>query len=558
MDRRLPLLLLAVAAALPLLSLWGHPGRALADPLSELPVKLWMHERFLGEGLLSGDPGGIGFPVGGRLNNPDPVGMVVTGALRPLVGQAWAWNLLVWLQTWANAAAVWALVRALGAPRGAVLAGVAFALTPLVLVYCVTGAVSDMLVLWPWPMAIRAVVRGLDEERAWRFGIEAAAWALVGLVACPYHAATFAPLAVPLLLLVRHRPPWRLVVGLVLPLAAGAGAYGAWLRALTEASTALPAELIAATRHAPPFPFLAPTHVDRYTAWLSDFVATGPDALLVRSAGSRYFRAFSPGLVLIALALAGLGRRGWVWALAALWCAVAATGPFLPITGDVAVGTNPVWSLAWRWMGGALLLEPFRYALPAALALAVVAGLGVERLAARWGRWVPLVAVPAWLAELVWVSPVPVPLLTADLSVPAAYARLDEALGPGAVVALPFFDRGTDRFVRVHFLHQLVHDRPIPDQVTGFPPTYLVDNQFTASLLAPETRDNRLHVVVRDPSRIDADLERLRADGVAGVVVEPRWYASDAVWREVRARLDAVATPVLIDGVWIYPLDAVE
>jgi hypothetical protein len=243
-----------------------------------------------------------------------------------------------------------------------------------------------------------------------------------------------------------------------------------------------------------------------------------------------------------------------VWALAAVWCAVIATGPFLPVTADWAVGENPAWYLAWRWMGGALVLEPFRYALPAVLALCVVAGLGLDRLSARWGRWVGLVAVAGWLAELVWLSPVPVPLPTAALSTSAAFVRLDEALGPGPVVELPYFDRGTDRFVRWHFLHQLEHGRPIPDEVTGFPPRYLTENQFTATLLAAETRDNRLHVVVTDPLRVGADLERLRADGVAGFVVDPRWYGSEPTWREVRTALGKVATPVVIDGVWIFAL----
>ena len=50
-----------------------------------------------------------------------------------------------------------ALVRSQVRSRGAALYGaVVFVLTPLVLVYCVAGAVTDMLNLWPWALALWA------------------------------------------------------------------------------------------------------------------------------------------------------------------------------------------------------------------------------------------------------------------------------------------------------------------------------------------------------------------------------------------------------------------
>ena len=53
------------AAALPLLFVMGEPGLFLADPLSELPVKLWGWDTFaLDSGrFLGGQVDGISYPM---------------------------------------------------------------------------------------------------------------------------------------------------------------------------------------------------------------------------------------------------------------------------------------------------------------------------------------------------------------------------------------------------------------------------------------------------------------------------------------------------------------
>ena len=92
----------------------------------------------------------------------------------------------------------------------------------------------------------------------------------------------------------------------------------------------------------------------------------------------------------------------------------------------------PVWHLLDRAFPGAKLLnEPFRYGLGAAFGLAVCAAYA--------GR-VAAYAVPLWLAELVFVSPVPVPLPVAPIEIPPAYSRLE---GDGE--ALVYHDRDYHR-----------------------------------------------------------------------------------------------------------------
>jgi hypothetical protein len=245
------------------------------------------------------------------------------------------------------------------------------------------------------------------------------------------------------------------------------------------------------------------------------------------------------------------------WVVAAGFCVLASTGPFLPVTRDIAA-TIPV-NLVWRLVhdglpGGAWILEPFRYALPAALALAVAGALGADALATRFGSGASTLVVQAWLLELAFLSPVPVPLPTASVVIPAEYAALDALVGPGALLELPYFDRGTDRFRRVHFLNQLAHGRPIADEVIGFPARYLRENQYAASLLAAEKDAGPLAVTVSDPSRVHADRARLAGDGFAAVVVTPAAYRSPEQRDAALALLAPFGEPTRLGDLLVYRL----
>ncbi len=571
MNRLLPLALLSVLV-LPAWSLLG--GGYLADPLSELPVRLWCHERIP---LFGGLVDTAAFPNVGPLNDPDPLGTLVTGALRPLLGRAGAFDAYVLGHLALTLLATWALGKELvGDARAALVGAVAFALTPLALVYGVAGAVVDLLAVWPWALAARSSIR------AWRGTnaldpLLAGVWAAVGFVASPYHVLVFASLAVPAVLWGAYTrgegllpgdvpvPSRRRLVALVALVALGglalAGPYAAHMRGVMDDPTSqMSASAVGATRHTWPFPLLSPDHTHRYVAYLADYVAVGKDALIERVAAARFYRAFSPGFTLFGLAIAAVAlcrdkRVPGLWLFCAVFAILASTGPWMPVTRTVAsaAGVNPAWWLLHVLPGGDLLLEPFRYGLAAALALAMAATLGTAELTRRLGGWVPFAAVAVWLLELVFVSPVPIPLPTANPEMPAAYAQLDALLPPGAVIELPYYDRGSDRFNREHFLHQLVHGRPIADEVLGFPPRYLVGNQFTAGLLQAEKGLGALAVSVTAFDRVDADRVRLAADGFAGIVVDFSAYATPDVAANVRRQLEALGAPTVLGDreVWI-------
>ncbi len=571
--------LLAVCAALPLLSLAGSPGSLLADVHSEVPVKLWVFETFWRDGFFGGRIDSIGWPNAGSLNNPDPMGTLVTALLRPALGRVWAYNTLIYAQLFANMLAMRALLRTLVPSRWAALHGaVAFALTPVVLMYCVAGAVTDMLNLWPWILALRSGLASL--RTGWRDGVVAGAWVGLGFVTCPYNAVVFSIVALPLIpfvnMLRTHGAsttkaptpaPWGRVAGalgaVILASALVAGPYALRMRQLMTADDSqMSDDMIAATRNVAPFPYLAPANRDRYTAFLSDYVAVGKDKLLSREAGSRYYRAFSPGLSLFALGLAAvvLQRRrlpvGMWWGVT-LFCVAASIGPFTPITLTLASPTanNPVWlGLLRFWPGTALLQEPFRYAIPAALGLAVCAAFGVDAIERRVGVGFGPLALAVWLTETIWLSPVPVPMPVAPLTISPAVFQLETLLPPGAIISLPYFDLGTDRFQRTHFLDQLIHGRPIADEVIGFPARYLKENNYTAALLAAEKPYGRLKVEVKDPTRIEADRGRLVSDGFIGILVDKAHFESQTRYRAARDLLAPWGAPTTIAGIDVYLL----
>ncbi len=583
-SRWVPPAVLALFAGLPAWSLLGNPGAYLAGPYSEIWVKIWAFQTFSGRRVLGGVVESVGFPNNGLLNNPDPLGSLVHWALAPVIGSAGAYNLLVVGQLWAAMVAVWLLASDLTRrPWASIVAGVGFGLTPLVLVYPVACGITDILNLWPYPLALLFGLRAL-RRGGWRDGALAGIFAGLGFVTCPHNFVVFSSLLFPLLawlplawrqgLVVAADPlagagprQWpRAALALALGFLVAAGWYVLWMKLLMGGAGAqVSEELVAGTRHQPPFRLLHPEELKRFTAFLGEYFAIGADGLVVRDMISRFYRAFSPGFALMGLGLAGLGlSRGRrlsaaLWVVIAVFCAIASTGPFLPWSAHRCFdhGVNIAWlALHYLLPGGKLVLEPFRYALVAAMGLAVAAAVGAAALERRFGVWVSVLAPLVVVAELLLLSPVPVPLPVASLEVSAAYDRLDEVLPPGPIIELPYFDQGTQRFQRRHFVQQLRHGRPIADEVVGFPPRYLVNNQFTAQLLALEKPYGELIVRVERPELIEPDRQRLQADGFVGVVVDPQGFDSHSRARRVIELLEQHWEPIRLEDRLVFVLDA--
>jgi hypothetical protein len=592
---------LAFLATLPLLpvlpALWH--GAYLADPRSELPVRLWVRATFpaaawrppgwLGApvdapSLWGGPVGTLGWPEPGWLNNPDVLGSVLDAFLVPVCGDAGAWNLRVLLLTWANlAVATWLARRWLRDDAAAWIAGVGVAFAPLSWSYGVDGAISDVLQLWPWLGALGLGARAVDEHRT---GLAVAAGALggLGVIACPYHAPIVAVALVvglPAWWALRRAsgealPPARLArlsaVALLVSAFVAAPQLAALGRTVSAEASLLPREEVAATRHGPPWDALRPHVAAGYTAPLRDYVTPGPDGVATRDVGSRYARSvFLPWTLLAPplLALAGLLRRRdldartrrvlrgvGAWTLVALVGAVVAMGPFLVLAPGV--GSTAPWNLAYlaayRLIPGvALVLEIFRFAWIPAVAMSFAAAGATACLAAwrpatsRVTRWGMLLLLTTELAaHSARMGPPPVATPAPD----AALAALDTVLPPGPVVALPFFDRGTSRFQRNHLLAQRLHGRPLADGVAGIPPAFLRANPATRALLALERPGDPEGVATPDPARLAWGYAALARAGFVGIVVDPGAYRDAATRARAEALLGPGAIPLGAHRVW--------
>ena len=562
---------LALLAALP--AVWASLGGSyLAHEGSELPVRVWAFETFWREGVL-GAMVDIGAPGRGALNNPDIPGTIVYGLAHLVLGREGSYNAAIAFALWANMAAAWWFVRSWLDDRGAgLVAAVGVGTAPFLLTYGVTSAITDQLHVWPWLLALDAMRRG-TEDRPYRWGAVAGAWAGVGFLASPYQAvvAVFgAEVAVVGLALAWRGFPWRLGrlarAGGAALLAAAlvAGPYAVQLqRIMAVSGSKMSAEYVASTRHAPPWPNLAGDHPSQYAARLYESVALAEHSLHARETGSRYARATASGLVLLGLVAYAVfalqDRIARRWALVAVAGVLASTGPYLCLAGtrSLAGPWNPVYLTAWHLApGGTRLLESFRYTLLPVVCLPVAAAIAVATLRERGGAWryVGLAAAGAILAETVLVSPVPLPLPTARLGVPSVYASLGTVVGNGALVELPFFHAATGRFERRHFLHQLVHRRPIADEVRGEPPPYLLENGFLRNLIAEEAAGGANGMTLLDPAGPGDEVrgrEELTARGFAALVIDPAAYRTPEVAQRVRQKLPRVLE---VGDRWVVPL----
>ncbi|MCB9745189.1 MAG: glycosyltransferase family 39 protein [Alphaproteobacteria bacterium] len=568
---------LVLLCALPFFWAARVPGSFLADALGELPIKLYCYTAFWRADIFFGGfLDSAAYPQGGQLNNPDPVATLVVNSLRPALGVAAAYNAFICLQLLANALATWALARDLLRDELAALtSAVAFAFTPLVLVYCVNGAITDMLNLWPYPLALMFLLRALRRP-GWRDAALGGLFAGLGFFTCPYNFVVFLPAVLPVLawlawtrgrdltpvedpeaLLEPGGQTWRqwaksvVIAGVV---AAGTGGVYALRiqQIMADGSSMMSEEIVGATRHVgPSYPFLWPPASDRYMAYLSDYFAVGVDSLVIRDLAARLHRAFSPGYLVMALMVLGLvtasrKRAAALWPLLALFFALASAGPYLPWSRELffASPVNPVWiGLHEAFPGSSLLLEPFRYALVVALGLSVGAGLGARWLIERLGPAVGWALPALVLAEVALVSPVPMPPPTTRLVVSEAYTRLDEVAGPGALIELPYTLDGTALFNRMHFLNQTVHGRPIVNEVPGFLPRYLTENQFTARLLAIENQNTQVSVPFVNRQGYFDDAAKLREAGFAAIVVEPERFRSEDARSQILERLESQFGP---------------
>lgn len=155
--------------------------------------------------------------------------------LKPFIGQALAWNLLLWLTVWLSALCTWGWLQRFTQDRAAWVTGIGFALlVPFRWTALFGGSPSGHVLMW-----LPLLAWGIDvaiREASWSSG----AWVGLAVLMCFFgdlHVFYFAVLAIPVFVLISlfgHRDmniPWKQwyrVLPLGLLSAALVGAYYLW------------------------------------------------------------------------------------------------------------------------------------------------------------------------------------------------------------------------------------------------------------------------------------------------------------------------------------------
>ncbi len=449
---------------------------ALGAPTRDLFDHLWLHG-WLGSAVSSGDTllstADIGWPAGGRLMHPDPVGWLVQLPFVPVLGAVGAYDALLVVQLWLGCLAAWLLAtRVSGSGVAGWFAGLAFGFSPFLLGQSFGGE-SETVAAWPLVLALWALERTAAERR-WRDAALAGALGALAAVASWYYGAFFAIYLVAWAALrCRHRAALLALGGFGLLVIGPALVYAGMLGQGENLFQGLS---------------------------LATYVQDHPDTLASMVGDPAGWLGFYPGVlerlghprvqylgtVVLLLALAGVLRRGsgraW-WLGVAGIALLLSLGPVLHF-GGVAVTLGdwtvpgPLAAIAWLPLVGLMRL-PHRWTLMAALALAVLAARGLVALAgdadaapAARERSRPRLPVAVALAtvllgfDLLAFSDLPglggwglqVPAVAGLDAPPPIHAQLP---GGGAVLDLP--PRMMDQDARGRYLvWQRHHERPVP------------------------------------------------------------------------------------------------
>ena len=227
------------------------------------------------------------------------------------------------------------------------------------------------------------------------------------------------------------------------------------------------------------------------------------------------------GLAPLALALLGGWSRWWP---VLLLCAGVSLGPQLSVMGQPTGVSNPLAAGLALLPGGGLLNHYGRALLLGGVAMAALAARGAARLPARWQGW----AAAAVAADLALLSPLPLPLPTADATPPEAAAEIGGWEVPrGRVLVLPAAGPGIN-FQRP-LLDQRAHGHPLllsPNR-PGLGPAYMgtESGRWMGGLAFPERPPapaggvrwpQGVTVIVAMPGFVEAAAEGLGEPGFRG------------------------------------------
>ncbi len=412
----------------------------------------------------------LAYPKGGRLYFIDPLNALLAVPIQLVVGLVPAFNLVVMGEVaFAGLTTYW-LARLVGASRqGAFLAGVLVCASPVLRCELHNGITEVGNVGW-LVLAMGAAHRAVNSVRA-RDAVLAGAAAAMAFFACWYYGLAAVGVAGVLALhrLIRAR------------------------RARGDAVfRAIKASLL----------YLGTTAISAAPFWAA-FLWTlqGEGSIIKRSPGLNTFLLYHNATDLLSFFVPGryhspdlwaaYGERflhttylGYVGLLASMWAfrrrearpwlwvggifAILGLGPYLFVGGAFpTVGKYLIplpFAILSHGIGLMAITHPARMVVVTIVCVGVAAGLGLDRLMARFPAYRHAVAVGfigAALVELLIFSPGPFPLSVADATVGPGVRAVARDPVPGAVLDLPVQHLNTMRTSR-YLYEQTVHHRPTP------------------------------------------------------------------------------------------------
>ena len=291
----------------------------------------------------------------------------------------------------------------------------------------------------------------------------------------------------------------------------------------------------------------------------------GEDLLIVT-----YLGWVALALGAVALARARPRRQLTLWAIFALTFLVFSLGPYLHLNGNYVTWEGPwvnaevfaispqsykVIPLPFLTFFKAFpifsrISHPFRFVVPAALGIGMLAGFGAQWLGTKLPRGpITLGLCAAVLAEVLLGSPGPWPLPRCDAEIPAVYASMQ---GEGAVLDLPITVPNLER--AVYTWYQTGHGRPSPYGLNDPIPDPLERNPLTQLLVQVEA--SRAVTLPRMLPDLELVIGKrlLEAQGYRWVVVHERLYPEHKRQMVADILEPLLGPPERIDGVAIYEI----
>jgi len=429
----------------------------------------------------------ISHPAGGQLYFTDLLDALLAVPLLTVLELATTYNLLLWFNLTLAAVGAFALARHLtGSSPAAFLAGLAYGFSPYLLGNAASGVTETVTGGWLPLAALALWVTG--EGGRWRTAVVAGVLLAATAIACLYYglvAGALAALIVAYGLLLR-RPRWSLRRAVPLALAAlvSAAIFGPIYLTVNRTMTAgndfevpplvLPRAYPVDWRQASPV-------TDAANLLLPGKLPTGASD---GASENTVFHVTYLGFAL--LVLAGLGMlprkpagepRGWDgWRDRAFWLGIAllfgllSMGEYLVLAGEEARLGGMRLALPGALLTTLLPISgvaqhTFRYFVVVTLALALLGAGGwrwvLGKLPAAPIRWVATAAAAALLLAETWVlSPAPLPVPTADATVPRFYVELAADPDDYAVLDLPYHH---ENWVHERYLYYAaVHGKNTP------------------------------------------------------------------------------------------------